>query len=248
MKRALLTTIAILSVVLMAGGALAAETAAPKSWMKYGRGGDQKLVLKDMKDKISYSIGLNIGRDFKENGMDIDADVLARGIRDVFAGGELLMTDQEIQETLMAFQQEAVAKQQEKMTAVAAENLKAGEAFLAENGKKEGVVTLPSGLQYKIISEGSGKSPAAEDTVTVNYRGTLVDGTEFDSSYKRGEPATFPVNGVIAGWTEALQLMKEGAKWELYIPSSLAYGERGAGRVIGPGSALVFEVELLKVQ
>ncbi|BCR03822.1 outer membrane protein MIP [Desulfuromonas versatilis] len=248
MKRAFLITIAILSVALMAGGALAADTPAPKAWKQYGRPGGQKLVLKDMKDKISYSIGLNIGKDFKENGMDIDADILAQGIRDVMAGGELLMNDQEIQETLMAFQQEAVAKQQEKMNALATENLKAGEAFLAENSKKEGVVTLPSGLQYKIVTEGAGKSPAAEDTVTVNYRGTLVDGTEFDSSYKRGEPATFPVNGVIAGWTEALQLMKEGAKWELFIPSSLAYGERGAGRVIGPNSALVFEVELLKVQ
>jgi FKBP-type peptidyl-prolyl cis-trans isomerase FklB len=153
-----------------------------------------------------------------------------------------------MKEAFEAFQKEVVAKQEVKAKESADKNLKAGEAFLAENAKKEGVVTLPSGLQYKVIEAGSGKTPKASDTVTVNYRGTLIDGKEFDSSYKRGEPATFPVSGVIAGWTEALQLMKEGAKWQLVIPPGLAYGEKGAGPVIGPNSTLVFEVELIKVQ
>jgi len=140
-----------------------------------------------------------------------------------------------------------MAKQTEKMTAVAGKNKKEGETFLAENMKKEGVKTLASGLQYKVITEGTGKMPKATDTVTTNYRGTLVDGTEFDSSYKRGEPATFPVNGVIAGWTEALQLMKTGAKWQLFVPSNLAYGERGTGP-IGPNAVLLFEVELISIK
>jgi FKBP-type peptidyl-prolyl cis-trans isomerase FklB len=209
---------------------------------------EKKPELNTMKDKLSYGIGLNLGNDFKAQQIDVDPDLLARGIRDSQAGGTPLMTEEQVKETFEAFQKEMIAKQEAKAKETAEKNQKEGEAFLAENGKKEGVVTLPSGLQYKVIEEGAGKTPKATDKVTVHYRGTLVDGTEFDSSHKRGEPVTFPVNGVIAGWTEALQLMKEGAKWQLFIPSALAYGERGAGPVIGPNSTLIFEVELIKVQ
>ncbi len=209
---------------------------------------EKKLELNSLKDKISYGIGLNIGKDFKEQDIDVDVNLLARGIRDSLTGAEAALSEEQMREAFEAFQQEIAAKQEAKSKAAAEKNLQDGEAFRAENGKQEGVVTLPSGLQYKVIEEGSGKTPSAADTVTVNYRGTLIDGSEFDSSYKRGEPATFPVGGVIPGWTEALQLMKEGAKWQLVIPPDLAYGERGAAPVIGPNSTLVFEVELIKVQ
>jgi len=155
------------------------------------------------------------------------------------------LTDQEIQETMIAFQKEMMAKWEE----IGKKNKADGEAFLAGNKKKEGVKTLPDGLEYKVINAGTGKKPKADDTVTVNYRGTLINGTEFDSSYKRGQPATFPVSGgMIKGWSEALQLMQEGAKWELFIPSNLAYGERGMGGIIGPNATLIFEVELVSIK
>jgi FKBP-type peptidyl-prolyl cis-trans isomerase FklB len=158
------------------------------------------------------------------------------------------MTDQDMIETMTAFQKEVMAKQQEAVKKLGEKNKAEGEAFLAENKKKEGVTTLPSGLQYKAVKAGSGKKPKATDTVTVHYRGTSIDGTEFDSSYRRGQPVSFPVNGVIPGWTEALQLMEEGAKWQVFIPSGLAYAERGAGREIGPNAALIFEIELISIQ
>jgi len=210
---------------------------------------EEKLVLKNQKDKVSYAIGLNIGRnlanDLKKQLIDIDSNLLTRGIQDALAGAKPLLTDQEIQETMVAFQKEMMAKWEE----VGKKNKVDGEAFLAENKKKEGVKTLPSGLQYKVIKAGTGKKPKADDTVTVNYRGTLINGTEFDSSYKRGQPATFPVSGgIIAGWTEALQLMGEGAKWELFIPSNLAYGERGTSGIIGPNATLIFEIELVSIK
>lgn len=205
-------------------------------------------VLKNQKEKVSYSIGLNIGRnvggDLKKQSIDIDPKILAKGFQDALAGAKPLLTDQEIQETMATFQKEMMAKQAE----IAKKNKERGEAFLAENKKKEGVKTLPSGLQYKVIKAGTGKKPKLGDTVTTNYRGTLMDGTEFDSSYKRGQPATFPVSGVVPGWTEALQLMEEGAKWQLFIPPNLAYGERGAGGVIGPNETLIFEIELISIQ
>lgn len=204
--------------------------------------------LKTDKDKLSYSMGVATGMQMKRQSIEVDADMFARGLRDAVSEGKLQLAEQEIQETLMKFQQEMVAKQAEKTKQLAETNKKEGEAFLAENKSKEGVKTLPSGLQYKVITEGSGKSPKETDTVTTHYRGTLIDGTEFDSSYKRGEPATFSIKGVIKGWTEALQLMKEGSKWQLFIPSELAYGERGAGQQIGPNSALIFEVELIAVK
>ena len=183
----------------------------------------ENLVLKNQKDKISYIIGMDIGTNLKKQSIDIDSNILAKGVKDALAGTKPLLTEQEIQETMMAFQKEMMAKQEE----IGKKNKKEGEAFLAENKKKEGVKTLPSGLQYKVIKAGTGKKPKLSDTVTAHYRGTLIDGTEFDSSYKRGQPATFPVSGgMIPGWTEALQLMEEGAKWQLFIPSNLAYGER----------------------
>lgn len=208
----------------------------------------ENLVLKDQKDKVSYSIGMNIGNNLKKQSIDVNPDVLAQGIKDALSGSKALMTEQEVNETIMAFQKEMSAKQIERLKELGEKNKKEGEAFLAENKKKEGIITLPSGLQYKVINEGTGETPGLTDTVTVNYRGTLIDGTEFDSSYRRGQPATFPVNAVIAGWTEALQLMKVGSKWQLFIPSDLAYGERGAGRDIGPNATLIFDVELLSIK
>ena len=205
----------------------------------------EKPVLKDQKDKVSYIVGLDIGNNLKKQSVSVNPKMVAKGIEDGLAGAKPLLTEQEIQETMMAFQKEMMAKQAE----VAKKNKTEGEAFLAENKKKEGVKTLPSGLQYKVMKAGTGKKPKSNDTVTVNYRGTLIDGTEFDSSYKRGQPATFQVSGVIPGWTEALQLMEEGAKWQLFVPSNLAYGERGAaGGMIGPNATLIFEVELISIQ
>jgi FKBP-type peptidyl-prolyl cis-trans isomerase FklB len=205
----------------------------------------ENLVLKNQKDKISYIIGMDIGTNLKKQSIDIDSNILAKGVKDALAGTKPLLTEQEIQETMVAFQKEMMAKQAE----VAKKNKAEGEAFLTENKKKEGVKTLLSGLQYKVIKAGTGKKPKLSDTVTAHYRGTLIDGTEFDSSYKRGQPATFPVSGgMIPGWTEALQLMEEGAKWQLFIPSNLAYGEKGAGRDIGPNATLIFEIELVSIQ
>lgn len=209
---------------------------------------EEAMVLKTEKDKISYGIGMDIGENMKRQSIDIDPDKLAQGIKDVFAGKELLLTEEDFRNTMENFRKDMMAKQQMHMQEISEKNRKDGEAFLAENKNKEGVTTLPSGLQYKVISEGTGAMPEATDTVTVHYRGTLIDGTEFDSSFSRGEPATFPVNGVIPGWTEALQLMKAGSKWQLFIPSNLAYGERGPGGRIGPNSTLVFDVELLSIK
>jgi FKBP-type peptidyl-prolyl cis-trans isomerase FklB len=201
-------------------------------------------ALKSQKEKMSYIIGMDIGKNLKNQSIDVDAAVLAKGIKDALTGGKSLLTDQEIRDTTAAFQKEMMAKQQ----ALGEKNKKEGEAYLAENKKKKGIVALPSGLQYKVIKAGTGKKPKPTDTVTVQYKGTLIDGTEFDSSFRRGQPATFPANGVIPGWTEALGLMQEGAKWQIFIPSNLAYGEKGAGGQIGPNATLIFEVELVSVQ
>jgi len=209
---------------------------------------EDNLVLKSQKEKVSYSIGMDIGNNIKKQAIDIDPELLARGIKDAFSTGKPLMTEEEIRQTMMAFQKEMRAKQGEQMKKDGEKNKKEGEAFLAENKKKEGVITLPSGLQYKVIKAGKGKKPQASDKVTVHYRGTLLNGTEFDSSSRRGQPATFPVSGVIPGWTEALQLMEVGAKWQVFIPSNLAYGAGGAGNMIGPNSTLIFEVELISIQ
>ena len=203
--------------------------------------------FKDQKDKVSYIIGLDIGTNLKKQALDINPDVLLKGVKDALSGNKPSLTEQEINSTIAAFQKEMKEKQEEMMKKAGEKNKKEGEVFLAGNKKKEGVVTLPSGLQYKVIKNGNGKKPKLTDTVTTNYKGTLIDGTEFDSSYKRGQPASFQVNGVIAGWTEALQRMEEGAKWQLFVPSQLAYGERGAGP-IGPHATLIFEIELISVQ
>lgn len=204
-------------------------------------------TLKTQKDKVSYAIGLDIGKSFSKQSIDIELDLLIKGIKTGLANEKALMTDQEIQEVMSTFQKEMMEKMTQEQKAAGEKNKTAGDAFLAENKAKPGVITLPSGLQYKVLTEGKGDKPKATDTVTVQYRGTLIDGTEFDSSYSRNQPATFPVNGVIPGWTEALQLMPVGSKWQLCIPGNLAYGERGAGQSIGPNAVLIFEVELLSI-
>lgn len=205
-------------------------------------------VLKTQKDRVSYIIGMDVGTNLKTQGVEVNPDILFQGLKDGLSGNKPLLTEKDVSETIAAFQKEIKAKQEEMMKQTGEKNKKEGEAYLVANKKKEGVVTLPSGLQYKVIKKGAGKKPKATDTVTTHYRGTLIDGTEFDSSYKRGQPVSFPVSGVIPGWTEALQLMEEGARWQLFIPSSLAYGERGAGPQIGPHATLIFEIELISVQ
>lgn len=203
----------------------------------------EKAKLKDQKDKASYAIGLNIGLNFNRQKLAINPDVFAAGVKDGIAG-KPQMTEAEVRETMMTFEKDMEAKQK----AVGDKNTQDGEKFLAENKKKDGVKATASGLQYKMIKDGTGPQPKETDTVTVNYRGTLIDGTEFDSSYKRNEPATFPLNAVIKGWTEGLQLMKVGSKYQFFIPSKLAYAERGAGSDIGPNSTLIFEVELISTK
>ncbi|MFN2476481.1 MAG: FKBP-type peptidyl-prolyl cis-trans isomerase [Chthoniobacterales bacterium] len=209
---------------------------------------EDKTELKTEKDKVSYSIGLDIGTTFKKQSMDIDPAALLKGLQDGVAGTKPLMTEEQVKETMTAYSKSMT----EKQTAVAKEagdkNAAVGDKFLAENKTKEGVKTTPSGLQYKVLKEGNGPMPKETDTVETHYRGTLLSGKEFDSSYKRNEPASFPVNRVIKGWTEALQMMKVGSKYELWIPPALGYGERGAGQDIGPNETLHFEVELLGIK
>ena len=207
----------------------------------------EETSLKTKKDKVSYVIGVNVGKGMQQQSIDIDPDIFAKGLKDAMTGAKTAMTDEEMRQVMTAFQKEMTEKQAEKMKVIGEKNKKEGEAFLVANKKKKGVKTLPSGLQYKVIKEGTGQTPKLKDTVTTNYRGTLIDGTEFDSSYKRGQPAKFPVKGVIAGWTEALQLMKVGSTWQLFIPSNLAYGERGAGNIIGPNATLIFDIELISI-
>jgi FKBP-type peptidyl-prolyl cis-trans isomerase FklB len=209
------------------------------------------LVLKTQKDKFSYALGMNTAKrmseGLKKQSVPFDSAIFVRGLRDGFAGGKTLLTEEEAQAVMTEMQKQMHEQQQAKMQQAAEGNKKEGDAFLAANKGKEGVVTLPSGLQYKIVTAGTGPKPTTSDSVVCNYRGTLINGTEFDSSYKRGQPATFPVTGVIKGWTEALQLMRVGSKWQLFIPADLAYGDRGAGSDIGPGSTLIFEIELLSI-
>jgi FKBP-type peptidyl-prolyl cis-trans isomerase FklB len=228
----------VLLTAVMALGLVSTRAAAAES----------AITLKDQKDKISYSIGVNIGSSVKQQtqqqGLDLKPDVVAAGMKDALTGGKTLLTEQEVRDTLMNLQKDLVSKQAE----VGEKNKKEGDAFLAENKKKPGVKTLPSGLQYQVLKEGKGPKPKATDTVKAHYKGTLINGTEFDSSEKRGEPASFPLTNVIPGWTEALQLMPVGSKWRLFIPAELGYGERGAGNLIGPNATLVFDVELLAIE
>ncbi len=209
---------------------------------------EEQTAIKDQKDRLSYSMGVDFGNKLKQQSIDINADVFSKGLNDSLSGKKTLLAEEEIKAEMNNLMKDLMNKRVERLKKAAEENKKEGEAFLAENKKKEGVTTLPSGLQYKIIKEGTGRTPSIDDTVVTNYKGTLIDGTEFDSSYKRGKPATFAVKGVIPGWTEALQLMKEGAKWQLFIPSSLAYGKRGAGAKIGPDKTLIFEIELMSIK
>ena len=204
---------------------------------------DKPPQLKDLKDKASYSIGLNVGFNMKRQNVDLNQDAFVAGMKDALGGRKPLLTEQEVRETMIAFEKDM----QDKRTQAAQKNSAEAEKFLNENKSKEGMKTTASGLQYKVLKDGNGAQPKSSDTVTVNYRGTLTDGTEFDSSYKRGQPASFPVSGVIKGWTEALQLMKVGSKYQLVIPPDLGYGQNGQG-AIPPSSVLIFEVELLDVK
>ncbi len=210
--------------------------------------GPQNIVLEDQKARVSYSIGLNFGNNLKQQSIEVDPAILARGLQDALSGAQALMTEDEISQCMTQFQQDMSVKQREKASMEADKNMREGETFLSENKNKEGVVTLASGLQYKVITAGTGPTPKLTDTVTTHYRGTLLDGTEFDSSHKRNQPATFQVNGVIPGWTEALQLMHVGSKWQLFIPANLGYGARGAGGKIGPNATLIFDIELLGIK
>lgn len=250
-----------MAALLLTGNALAQQTAPPKTQTvpgakkpagqthaTTGTRAQAPLVLSTQKDKLSYALGMNFGKTLLKQGVEIDPAILARALKDTLAGSKLLMTEEEAKAAIVQLQADLHKAQEEKAQQAGDANRKEGEAFLAANKSKEGVVTLPSGLQYKILTKGDGPIPTASDSVVCNYRGTLINGTEFDSSYKRGEPTTFPVAGVIRGWTEALELMPVGSKWQLFIPPDLAYGERGTGADIGPNSTLIFEIELISIQ
>jgi FKBP-type peptidyl-prolyl cis-trans isomerase FklB len=208
----------------------------------------QKIKFKDQREKLSYSIGLDIGKNLKKQAIDVDTKLLLKGLTDGLSGVTPSLTEDEIKEVFTVFQKTMETRHNERQMKLAEKNKAEGEAYLAANKAKEGVITLPSGLQYKELTAGTGPSPTVTDTVTVNYRGSLIDGTEFDSSYKRGQPLKIGVSGVIPGWTEALQLMKVGAKWQLFIPANLAYGTQGAGQTIEPNAVLIFEVELIGIE
>jgi FKBP-type peptidyl-prolyl cis-trans isomerase FklB len=272
MQRSLITALLLAAATMLAGDGYAQQTPAstppaattpaapaattPKTPAKKtgtaAKSATAAPALTTRKQKFSYALGMNIGTglgaNLKKQSVEIDPAIVAQGLKDALAGGKMRLTEDQAKAVLTEVQNEVRKQQVEKTQEAAAANTKEGEAFLAANKSKDGVVTLPSGLQYKILTAGTGPKPAATDTVVCNYRGTLINGTEFDSSYKRGQPATFGVGQVIKGWTEALQLMPVGSKWQLFIPSSLAYGEKGAGAEIGPGATLIFEVELLSIQ
>lgn len=222
-----------LAVVLCATGLRAQDAASP---------------LKTDKDKTSYALGVAVGKSFQAQGVEADPNLIAQGLKDAMANGKLLITDEEFRSLMTAFQQNMNEKQAAEKAALADTNKKAGEAFLAENAKKDGVMTTPSGIQYKVITAGSGAKPTDADTVTCQYRGTLIDGTEFDSTYKNGQPAVLEVGRVIPGFKEALKMMPVGSKYQFVIPADQAYGERGAGNVIGPNATLIFEIELVSIQ
>jgi FKBP-type peptidyl-prolyl cis-trans isomerase FklB len=242
-----LTTAAILFTlgVTLSGGAFAQQTPTAKPDATTSSSDE----LKTQKDKASYAIGASIGRSLQKDGIEVDSSLLLRGLNDQLGGGKLLLNEEETKAVLSTLQQETRAKKEAEMKALADANQKEGEAYLAANKAKEGVVTLPSGVQYKIEKKGDGPKPTASDTVECNYSGTLINGKEFDSSYKRGKPATFPVSGVIKGWTEVLQLMPVGSKYQVAIPAELAYGPRPPnGADIGPNATLLFEIELLSIK
>jgi FKBP-type peptidyl-prolyl cis-trans isomerase len=220
----------------------AAQSAAPAQ-----ASGQQAGKPESVQDRASYVIGFNLGRTLKQNDVNANSDLIVKGLRDGLAGGNGMLTDAEMQSTMQEFQKQVQTQQEAKQKMVGEKNKTEGEAFLAKNKARAGVKTTASGLQYEVQKEGTGPTPKATDTVTVNYKGTLMDGTTFDSSYDRGQPATFVLNQVIPGWTEGVQLMKVGSKYKFYIPAALGYGDKGAGNVIGPNAPLVFEVELLSI-
>lgn len=216
--------------------------------MTTGVAGAADKEMKSMTDKVSYLIGRQIGQSFARDELQVNFDFLLKGMKEAKAGQDSSIAKEEAAQIMEQFKQQMVAKASKRNTGLSAKNEEAGKAFRDAYAEKDGVKTTESGLMYRVLKAGEGKKPTATDTVKTHYRGTLVDGTEFDSSYGRGQPASFPVNGVIKGWQEALPMMAVGAKWELVIPAELAYGARGGGPKIGPGSTLVFEIELLEIQ
>lgn len=247
MRKLAIVSAALLVVAAGAAGAQEAGQTAPTLKAQPAPSASQAGKPESVLDRASYVIGFNLGQSLKTNNVTANADLLIQGFRDALAGKDAVLTPEEMQAAMTSLQQQVQQQQQEKSKAEGAKNQAAGDAFLATNKDRPGVKTTASGLQYEVLTEGTGPSPKATDQVTVNYKGTLIDGTVFDSSYDRGEPATFVLNQVIGGWTEGVQLMKVGSKYKFYIPAALAYGERGAGGVIGPNSVLVFEVELLSI-
>jgi FKBP-type peptidyl-prolyl cis-trans isomerase FklB len=251
-----LTVNILAAAMLLLGNSFAQQTpaaktpAAPAAKARRAPAAKSAVVppLTTQKDRFSYALGMDLGTNLRKQSVPVDPNILARGMKDALAGGKTALTDDQAKAALTEVQNDLRKKHEEQAQQAGEANKKEGEAFLAANKSKDGVVALPSGLQYKILTQGTGPKPAASDSVVCNYRGTLLNGTEFDSSYKRGQPATFPVSGVIKGWTEALQLMPVGSKWQLFIPSDLAYGERAPGPEIAPDSTLIFEVELLSIQ
>jgi FKBP-type peptidyl-prolyl cis-trans isomerase len=205
-------------------------------------------AFKTQKEKVSYAIGMEMGKGVKAQGIDVDSNILLQGLKDALSDAKPQMSEEELKQVITGLQQEMRQKQMQIQETAAAENKTKGETFLAANAKKDGVVALPDGLQYKILTAGEGKKPAETDTVLCNYKGTFLDGTEFDSSAKAGKPVPFEVKNVIPGFKEVLQLMPVGSKWQVFIPSTLGYGERGAGNVIGPNATLIFEIELVSIQ
>jgi FKBP-type peptidyl-prolyl cis-trans isomerase len=250
-----LNTLAILLTVgvALSTGASAQQTSATKpatapSSNKAAAKTSAPVVLNTQQEKASYAIGMSIARSLQRDGIEVDSAILVQGMKDVMSGGKVQLTDDEAKAVITTLQTETRAKREAEMKAQGEANKKEGEAFLAKNKTAQGVVTLPSGLQYKIVKQGDGPKPTASDTVECNYRGTLIDGKEFDSSFKHGKPATFPVGGVIKGWTEILQLMPVGSKYQIFVPSDLAYGARSASADIGPNATLIFDIELLSIK
>jgi FKBP-type peptidyl-prolyl cis-trans isomerase FklB len=234
--------------ILLSVALVSSAFAQKKGAAKTGKVSGAATEFKTTMDSVSYTIGVNIGSKIKSDKMDMNLDLFFKGIKDVSNGSTPVLTDAQMQELMQKFQQMMMVKQKEMAKELSEKNKKAGDAFLAANKKKEGVITTVSGLQYQILTKGTGKIPTAQDTVVAHYKGTLVDGTEFDNSFKRNEPATFAVGGVIKGWQEALQMMPVGSKWQLVVPAELGYGEQGAGQVIPPGSTLIFEIELISIK
>ncbi len=263
MQRSLTTALLLAAATVLAGAGYAQQTPATSkpaastkeapaaTTTKAPAASSDPAPFKTKTEKFSYALGMNIGTNLgntlKKQGVEVDWNLVTQGIKEATAGGKTLLTEDEAKAALTEMQKEVQEQQAAKAKEAAEKNKAEGDAFLAANKSKEGVTTLPDGLQYKILTAGTGPKPSATDSVVCNYKGTLLNGTEFDSSYKRGQPATFGVSQVIKGWTEALQLMPVGSKWQLFIPSGLAYGERGAGGDIGPNSTLIFEVELISI-